>query len=114
MFTVVVKCRNRRAANEDNGSGEDGPGQASGSPFRQRAPAGGDTFLSPQEGRFLFHVQVEQPRIVQCIVGRWARRLIGRWIQLLLRDGGTAFSRHQPRSVVVGESLSGTTITAFR
>jgi hypothetical protein len=41
------------------------------------------------------------------------RRLVGWWVQLLLRDGGTAFSRHQIRSVVVSESLSANNYNCF-
>src|SRR5271165_5237210 len=105
MFAVVIERRYGRTANEDDGHGDEAPSQASSCLFGQRSAANRDTLLSPQEGRFLFHVQIEQSLVVRCIVGHRACGLVGRWIQLLLQDGGTAFSRHQSRSVVVSESL---------
>src|SRR5580704_2776999 len=113
MLAVVVKRRDGRTANEDDGQGDKAPSQASSGLFGQRAPANRDTLLSPQEGRFLFHVQIEQSLVIGCVVVHPVRGLVGRWIQLLLHDGGTAFSRHQSRPVVVRESLSGNNYNCF-
>jgi hypothetical protein len=113
MFAVMIERRDGSSTQEYAAQGKDAPSQASGSLFRQRAPANGDALLPAQEGRFLFHVQVEHSRVIECAVGRRVRRLVGWWVQLLLRDGGTAFSRHQIRSVVVSESLSANNYNCF-
>src|SRR5450631_4428427 len=77
-----------------------GPGQTSGCLFGDCIAADGDALLRAQEWRFLLRVQVEQARVVELFADRFVR--VG--IQLLLRDGGTAFPCHQLRSVVVSES----------
>ena len=98
-FAVVVEGSDRNSGEKNNPDSKGRPGQTGSSFLGQRPAADGDALLSTQERRFLFRIQVEQPRIVEF----FADRLVGLQIQLFLRDG-RSFPGHQPRSVVVRES----------
>jgi hypothetical protein len=108
-LAVVVKASNGQSTKKDNTESDGAPGQAGDSFPGERTTTNRDALLHPQEGRFLLHVQVEQARIVHF----FAPWLVGQWVQVFLRDGGTDSPRRQLRSIVA-ESLSKNTITAFR
>src|SRR5436190_2703418 len=84
-------------SNCGDNNGDNSPKQPCGSFLGKGTSTGRHALLRPQEWRFLLRVQVEQASVVKV----FARRTVGRGVQLFL-DGGTASSRHQARSVVVG------------
>jgi hypothetical protein len=110
VLAVAIRrgCSNRK--NENCPEGQHAPGEVRRSFLRESAPADGNALLCAQERRLLVGVEVQKTRVVQLL----PRRLVAERVQLFLRDGGTAFSRHQYRSVVGSEPQSELTITAFR
>ena len=95
MLAVVVQSGGGNCSDTQKHRGDRRPQQAAGSFLGKRAAAGGDTLLSAQKRGFLVHIQVNQARVVEFL----ARRRDAGWVQLLLHDGGTTFSRHQFRVV---------------
>ena len=114
VLAVLIQGGGNNCGDAQNGCGNRSPEEAAGSFFRKRTAAGRDTLLPAQKWRFLVRIQVDQARIVEILAWRLVPRVDGAGrVQLFLRDGGTAFSRHQFRSVVVEESLSFFNIAAF-
>ena len=90
MFAIVVHRGAGNGAEHSDSDGKHRPQEADGSFLGKWTSADRDALLRPQKWRFLLRVQVEQASVVNI----FARRFVGRGVQLLL-DGGTALSRHQ-------------------
>src|SRR5438067_4775367 len=109
MLSVMIEragCHYRHAQNR---CGCKTPQQPMSSLLGKRCAARRNAFLSAQKRGFLVHIQINETRVIEFLARGWSA---GR-VQLLLHDGGTAFSRHQIRQLSSEESLSFFTIAVF-
>src|SRR5207237_4610533 len=100
-FAVVIEGSDGNSGEKNDCDSEDSPSETGSGFLGQRATADGDALLSTQERRFLFRIQVEQPRIVEF----FADRLVGLQIRLFLRYVRT-FPCHRHMYVFVRDSVS--------
>src|SRR5207245_10331223 len=63
-FAVVVEGSAGNSGDNNDCDSEDSPSETGSGFLGQRATADGDALLSAQERRFLFRIQVEQPRVI--------------------------------------------------
>ena len=60
----MVEGSDRNSGEKNDCDSEDSPSETGSGFLGQRATADGDALLSAQERRFLFRIQVEQPRVI--------------------------------------------------